>query len=71
VVPKLKGKKLGAAKTALKEAGCKLGKVTKKKVKKPKPGTVLSQSPAAGDELPADSPVNVTVSQKKKKKKKK
>jgi beta-lactam-binding protein with PASTA domain len=31
---------------------------------------VLSQSPAAGDELPAGSPVNVTVSQKKKKRKK-
>ena len=57
-VPKLKGKKLKAAKKALLEAECKLGKVkgkksssAKVKTQKPKPGTVLT----------AGSKVNVTV----------
>ena len=58
------------AKEALEDANCKLGKITKKKVKKPKPGIVLSQTPAAGQQLPAGTAVNVSVSQKKKKKKK-
>ena len=57
-VPKLKGKKLKAAKQALLKAECKLGKVkgkksntAKVKTQKPKPGTVLT----------AGSKVNVTV----------
>ena len=48
-VPKLKGKKLKAAKQALLKAECKLGKVkgkksssAKVKTQKPKPGTVLA-----------------------------
>ena len=59
IVPKLKGKKLKAAKTAVLKAECKLGKVKGKKsnsarvkTQKPKPGTVLS----------VGSRVNVTVS---------
>jgi hypothetical protein len=58
VVPKLKGKKLKAAKEALLKAECNLGKVkgkksssAKVKTQKPKPGTVLT----------AGSKVNVTV----------
>ena len=58
VVPKLKGKKLKAAKQALLKAECKLGNVmgkknssAKVKTQKPKPGTVLT----------AGSRVNVTV----------
>ena len=57
-VPKLKGKKLKAAKKALLKAECKLGKVkgkksssAKVKTQKPKPGTVLT----------AGSKVSVTV----------
>jgi IPT/TIG domain/PASTA domain len=53
IVPRLTGKKLGAAKNRLRQSGCKLGKVKKvtgpsrkagKVVKqRPKPGTVLAQ----------------------------
>jgi beta-lactam-binding protein with PASTA domain len=44
-VPKLKGKKLAAAKKALKKAHCAVGKVTKKKSSKKNKGKVISQSP--------------------------
>lgn len=59
--PKLKGKSLSAAKSALKKANCKLGKITKPK--KPKKGVklvVIKQSGAG--------PVNVTLGPKKRKK---
>jgi PASTA domain len=58
VVPKLKGKTLSAAKTALKAAHCALGKVTPKGQTM---GTVKKQSPKAGKVLPAGSKVNVTL----------
>jgi len=64
VVPRLIGKKLKAAKTALTAAHCKLGKVAKKKLKKSsrtKRGIVVKQSPAAGTTKAAGSKVNVTV----------
>src|SRR6266540_3496 len=61
-VPKLKGKKLAAAKTAIKRATCKVGKVKKRFSKKVKKGRVISQKPAAGTKVAAATPVNLTVS---------
>jgi hypothetical protein len=58
VVPKLKGKKLKAAKKALIRASCLLGKV---RPKGQTSGTVEKQKPAAGTVLPAGSKVNVRL----------
>jgi PKD domain/PASTA domain len=66
IVPKLKGKTVKAAKSALTKADCKEGKVSKKfsKVKK---GRVISQKPGAGKHEPAGTKVNLVVSKGKKK----
>ena len=73
LVPSIVGKKLGAARTALADAGCTLGKVTKKKAKKGKgrkgKKVVGSQSVAAGTSLADGAPVGVRVKTKKHKKK--
>ena len=47
-VPKLAGKSLGSAKAALRNAGCKVGKVSKVKGPKKKHGKVVHQSPNGG-----------------------
>jgi len=71
VVPKLTGKKVGAAGTALANAGCRLGKVTKKKGKKGKGKKVVrSQSVLPGTSLGDQAPVDVVVKKKKKHRKK-
>jgi hypothetical protein len=73
VVPKLAGRALGQARTALKAAKCALGKVTQPKAKKGKklgPLVVKSSSPAAGKKLAAGSKVNLTLAPKPKHKKK-
>jgi beta-lactam-binding protein with PASTA domain len=61
IVPKVKGKKLAAAKSALTQAHCRVGRVTKKfsKVKK---GRVISQRPKPGTNLPAGGKVKLVVS---------
>jgi hypothetical protein len=61
LVPKLKGKKLGAAKKALNAADCKVGKVTRKQSSR-KPGRVISQKPKSGTLLPPGSKVALVVS---------
>jgi PASTA domain len=61
VVPKLKGKKLKAAKRATRAADCKLGHVAKKKGVTAKPGKVVKQSPKAGKVLSAGSKVSVKL----------
>lgn len=48
VVPKLKGKKLSAAKAKIKKAGCKVGKVKRVHGSKRKRGKVVQQSPKPG-----------------------
>jgi hypothetical protein len=63
VVPKLAGKKLAAARTALKKAHCALGKVTRKRSAK-KAGTVTKQSVKAGRPRPAGTKVNVTLARR-------
>ena len=72
LVPKVKGKKLAAAKAAITAAHCSVGKVTKAFSSKVKKGKVISQSPPAGTSGAAGSPVDMKVSRgpvhKKKKK---
>ena len=66
IVPKLKGRTVKAARSALKKAHCKAGKVSKKfsKVKK---GRVISSKPGAGKHKSAGAKVNLVVSKGKKK----
>jgi hypothetical protein len=61
LVPKLTGKKLKAATTSLKGAGCRLGKVKRLKHAKRKTGKVRKQSPGPGKVLAPGSKVNVTL----------
>ena len=61
-VPKLAGKTLQGAKTALTRANCKIGRVTKAYSVKVKKGKVIRQSPAAGRRLVKGARVNVTLS---------
>jgi hypothetical protein len=71
VVPKLKGKSLEAAKSALKKAHCKTGAVTKPKAKKGKklgPLVVKSSKPNEGATLPENSKVDLKLGPKPKKK---
>ena len=70
IVPKLKNMKLGKAKSALRDANCTTGKVTKPKPKKGKkqgPLVVKSSTPGAGTILPADSKVDLRLKHKPKK----
>lgn len=64
VIPKLKGLRLGAARSALADAGCLAGRVAKKR-KRGKPGRVLSSTPTAGAAVASDSPVAMVVSRRK------
>jgi subtilisin-like proprotein convertase family protein len=48
VVPKLKGKRLPAARTAIKRAHCSVGKITRVKSSKKSKNRVIAQSPKAG-----------------------
>jgi hypothetical protein len=64
VVPKLAGKKLGRAKTALRKANCAVGKVLWPKREKGKRRGALvvkSSNPAAGTDLAAGSKVNLNL----------
>jgi hypothetical protein len=62
VVPKVKGKKLAAAKRAIRKAHCSVGKITKAFSKKVKRERVISQKPRPGMTLPAASRVALKVS---------
>jgi PASTA domain/Divergent InlB B-repeat domain len=61
VVPKVVGLTLAKAKTKIKKAHCRVGKVTKKHSSKKKKGKVIKQSPKAGKKLKVNSKVNLTV----------
>ena len=61
VVPKLKGKKLKAAKRAIKRAHCLVGRVVKRHSKAQR-RRVIRQRPRAGTERAAGSPVKLVVS---------
>jgi eukaryotic-like serine/threonine-protein kinase len=60
-VPRLVGKTLRAARTALAANACRLGKVTLAYSQSTK-GKVIGQKPKAGMELAENAKVNVTVS---------
>jgi IPT/TIG domain/PASTA domain len=60
-VPNLKGKKLPAAKAALKKADCEPGKVTKLKGATSKTGKVAAQGRKAGTKTAAGAKVNLTL----------
>ena len=61
IVPKVVGLKLAKAKTKIKKAHCRVGKITKKHSSKKKKGKVIKQSPRAGKHLKAGSKVKLTV----------
>lgn len=60
-VPGLGGKKLKAAKQAIRSAGCKPGEVSKRKGATAKNGKVVGQSPRAGRKVAAGTAVKVTL----------
>jgi len=69
-VPKVIGKSLAKAKTAIKKAHCKVGKISHKASTAKKKGKVIGQTPKAGKKLKNGAKVNVTVGTGPKKKKK-
>jgi beta-lactam-binding protein with PASTA domain len=62
VVPKVKGKTLAAAKTAITKAHCRVGAVAKRHSTSVKKGRVISQKPAAGKKLAKGAKVSLVVS---------
>jgi hypothetical protein len=60
-VPSLTGLSKGQARTLLAATHCKLGKVSRKKSKKGRRGTVIKQSPKAGSTLAPGAKVKVTL----------
>jgi beta-lactam-binding protein with PASTA domain/predicted Ser/Thr protein kinase len=62
-VPDVVGQSLSAAEATLTNAGLALGTVTKRTSTTEAPGTVLSQSPATGTSVKAESKVDLTVAQ--------
>ncbi|MGN6372907.1 MAG: Stk1 family PASTA domain-containing Ser/Thr kinase [Solirubrobacteraceae bacterium] len=61
-VPEVKGEPEAQATSALEAAGLK-AKVQKREVEEPSPGTVISQSPAAGSQVKPGSAVTLVVAQ--------
>jgi PASTA domain/Divergent InlB B-repeat domain len=61
VVPKLKGKKLGAARKAIKKAHCSVGKIAKVKSSRKNKGRVVSQKPKPGKHLKKSAKVSLKV----------
>jgi len=61
-VPKVKGKRLAAAKRKIAAGHCRTGKVTKARSKTVKKGRVISQRPRPGRKLARGSKVNLVVS---------
>ena len=64
-MPRLAGKTLPAAKTALTRAHCTVGKISKAYSAKVKKGRVMKQSPAAGQKRADKAKVNITLSRGK------
>jgi beta-lactam-binding protein with PASTA domain len=61
VVPKVLGKLLANAKTAVTRAHCRVGTITRRQSSARKRGKVVGQSPAAGKRLKNGAKVNLTV----------
>jgi beta-lactam-binding protein with PASTA domain len=60
-VPKLVGKRLAAAKVALKQNRCRTGKVSYKSSRKAAKGRVISQSRRPGRSLPAGTKIDLVL----------
>jgi beta-lactam-binding protein with PASTA domain len=60
-VPSLKGKEVFAAQTLLDEAGLELGNRTDEATNRAQPGTILAQSPEAGEEVDGGDDVSIQV----------
>lgn len=60
-VPSLSGLTPDQAKTALEQAGCKLGDITTGPDGPGDPGTITNQTPPAGDKVPTGTEVDVTI----------
>ena len=65
VVPKLKGKRLAAAKKALKKAHCAVGRITKHKSSTVRKGKVISSSPKRGSKHRGGTKIALSVSRGK------
>ncbi len=65
-VPRVKGKRLAAAKSAIKQRHCRTGKVTYAFSKTTKKGRVVSQSRRPGRVFPADTKITLVVSRGRK-----
>lgn len=65
-VPKVRGKTLAAAKTAIRRAHCGVGKVTKAFSTKVKKGRVISTKPRAGSKHPRGTKIKLSVSKGRK-----
>jgi hypothetical protein len=61
VVPKLKGRKLKAARKSLKKADCGVGKITRRHGRSSRRGRVVGQRPKAGTHEPAGAKVDLVV----------
>jgi PASTA domain len=61
-VPKLKGKRLKAAKRAIRHANCKVGRVVRRHSRHVKPRRIVTQKPGVGTRLSAGSRVKLIVS---------
>jgi photosystem II stability/assembly factor-like uncharacterized protein len=66
VVPKVVGKRLAAAKKAIRARHCSVGRITKVRSKKLKAGLVVSESPKPGKRLKNGAKVSLRVSRGKK-----
>jgi hypothetical protein len=62
VVPKVKGKRLAAAKAAIVKARCRTGKIRRAYSKRVRKGRVISQRPAPGARMAVGSSVRLVVS---------
>ncbi|HEY3296145.1 MAG TPA: PASTA domain-containing protein [bacterium] len=63
-VPYMMEKPLADARTMLREAGLKMGKITRKETDQYASGTVIAQSLHSGDEVGRDTPVDIVVAVK-------
>jgi hypothetical protein len=63
-VPRLTGRKLRAAKRALKRRSCRAGRVQRRSSTRVKPGRVLAQKPKAGSVRPVGARVRLVVSKR-------
>jgi hypothetical protein len=65
VVPKLRGKRLSAAKRALRKAHCGVGHITRRRSSTVRKGKVITTKPKAGSRRPAGTKVALALSRGK------